>query len=408
MQDKYRKKKVFYAAGPGDVVGTFRCWERGLDDSNELAVCYSAMFFDACTVLGVEAYVVSTNPRIEIVQTESFKVENRPRPRWGKSGLAFHFARILYSLRLIGSAWRAGANVAIIADFHHWWVWSIAGLLRIDVVPSLHCAFWAKGHRKSNWLIAIVDRLNRLFWRFSVKRTICISPEVQIQLQELAGERVGNLCVQARAHYRRETFSEIHPPPSARDPFYVLFAGRLERNKGVFDLVEIATLLKQTTNSKFVFELCGSGSAEQNLQKQIDGRDLAGSVVLRGKLMRQEVINAFGRSHVVVVPTTASFAEGLNKVAVEAILSGRPCLTSQVCHATEVLGEAVVEVPVGDVEAYAQAIQRLQADPSDYARHVTASRGAQEQFYDVECSWGKVLERVLRERLEVTRKMAKQ
>ena len=141
-------------------------------------------------------------------------------------------------------------------------------MLGIDVVPSLHCAFWPRGYRKSDWKTAIIDCLNRLFWQFNVKRTICISAEVQKQLTELAGEKVGDLCVQARPLYRRETFSEFSPLPTTGNPFHVLFAGRLERNKGVFDLLDIAFLLKQSTNIKYIFEICGSGPAEKELRKK--------------------------------------------------------------------------------------------------------------------------------------------
>jgi glycosyltransferase involved in cell wall biosynthesis len=40
--------------------------------------------------------------------------------------------------------------------------------------------------------------------------------------------------------YRPEEFKDIGEPSKVRNPFRVFFAGRIERNKGVFHLLEIA------------------------------------------------------------------------------------------------------------------------------------------------------------------------
>jgi hypothetical protein len=111
-----------------------------------------------------------------------------------------------YSLGLLFDAWKAGASIAVISDMHHWWLWSIGKLLGIQIVPSLHCAFWPSGFRQRKMSNRVFDSLNYCFWRFVPKRTICISPEFQRQLKELGGQLAFERAVQGRAHYRRELF----------------------------------------------------------------------------------------------------------------------------------------------------------------------------------------------------------
>ncbi len=391
------KRVIFYAAGPGDVVGTFGSWKYGLDDPSETAVCYSSMFFDACRESGLSAYVVSSHCRKDIQIDDQFTVENRPQPRWARGGLSYHFGHIYYQIRLIVTASRVRAKIAVVSDVYHWWIWFLGWILGIKVVPTLHCAFWPSGFRDRSLKSRIVDQLNSVFWRIVPWKTICISPEVQRQLQQIAGSSVGNHAVQARAHYRKSFFADIDVVENPSSEFRSIFAGRLERNKGVFDLVSIASALRKEDSCRYLFQICGGGPAEEELKRQVEDRDLTSVVNICGKLGRTALIKAFANSHVVVVPTTATFAEGLNKVAIESILAGRPCVTSKVSHAVDVLGDAVVEVPVGNVDAYVDAIKRLHDDKDEYMHRQIACQVVQQQFYDYEVSWGGVLLRILRD-----------
>ena len=41
-----RPLRIVYAAGPGDVVGTYRHWKEGRDDPSQVAITYSGQFYD--------------------------------------------------------------------------------------------------------------------------------------------------------------------------------------------------------------------------------------------------------------------------------------------------------------------------------------------------------------------------
>jgi glycosyltransferase involved in cell wall biosynthesis len=105
----------------------------------------------------------------------------------------------------------------------------------------------------------------------------------------------------------------------------------------------------------------------------------------------------YANAHAVVVPTTGDFVEGFNQVVAEAVLAGRPVITSEVCPALAYVREAVVEVPVDDVKAYGDAILKLREDGAFYDSKRAGCLGAQEQFYDLERSWMMAVRRVLDE-----------
>jgi glycosyltransferase involved in cell wall biosynthesis len=112
--------------------------------------------------------------------------------------------------------------------------------------------------------------------------------------------------------------------------------------------------------------------------------------------MFDELRRIYARAHSVIVPTTAEFAEGFNMVVAEAVLAGRPVVTSAVCPAVHYLGDAVVQVPVDDVDAYERAIERLADDPKFYAQTRDAGSAVRERFFDPQNSFGAGLEGVLR------------
>ena len=43
--------RILYAAGPGDVIGTYRHWKEGRDDPSQIAITYSGQFYSLCKEL---------------------------------------------------------------------------------------------------------------------------------------------------------------------------------------------------------------------------------------------------------------------------------------------------------------------------------------------------------------------
>ncbi len=391
-----KKLRILYLDGPGNVAGTFLQWLSGSEDRTEVSRTFSGDAFDLIRDLGLDAYVLATHPSVQRLQQGSIAVEHRPVPSRHRSGLAFHLGELRHAAWIIRLALRFRADTVIVADQLHWFALWPLHLLRRKLIVMLHCAFWPSGSCTQAASTRCLQRLNGRFWRNGVDVTLCVSPEVERQLREIAGP-LGGSVLQVRAQYRRAFFAAIPPPAyDPGQPFRVLFAGRLEREKGVFDLLEIANRLTRSSPGLFTFELCGKGSSHAELTREIAKCGLAGSFRLLGKLDREAIADAFGRCHAVLVPTGFSFAEGMNRVAIEGVLAGRPVITSPASHAEEVLGEVLVVVPVGDVNAYVAALQKLRTDPAFYAERCAATRIGTEIFFDGKQSFRAALETALK------------
>jgi glycosyltransferase involved in cell wall biosynthesis len=154
--------------------------------------------------------------------------------------------------------------------------------------------------------------------------------------------------------------------PRRHAPFQALFAGRLEREKGVDVLLEAW----RAAGLDGALVLCGDGPLRP-----------AGAVA-PGALDPAELRNYYAGSDVVVVPSipTRDFLEPWGMVVNEAFHQGVPVIASTAVGA--VAGGLVAHertglvVPAGDPSALAGALRRLHADPGLRAHLGAAARAA--------------------------------
>ncbi len=183
-------------------------------------------------------------------------------------------------------------------------------------------------------------------------------------------------------------------PPVGVRPFRVLYAGRVERNKGVFDLLKIARRLYADGRNDVVFDICGDGAMVQPLRDQAFRSHLSEVFRVYGKLDRADLGTMLTRAHAVIAPTTADFNEGMNKSIIEGVLAGRPVIASTVCGATQHVGPAMMAVEPGDINGYIRAILQLADSPRLYHRYCEAGRPLRRQFFDQQRSFQAALSRV--------------
>jgi glycosyltransferase involved in cell wall biosynthesis len=210
----------------------------------------------------------------------------------------------------------------------------------------------------------------------------------------IGGDALGAVC-RFRPCYRPDTFAEIPPPQRTDTSFHILFAGRLEENKGVFDLLDICQRLKPEVQDRVVWHLAGDGSCEERLRREVEHLRLGKKFRIYGYCHREKMMQLISLSHAFIVPTTRAFEEGFNKVVAEAVLSKRPVITSAVCPAVDDVRGALVEVQPDDVDDYCRAVEKLVEDTDFYWRRQVACRSLQHQFYNVDNSWRMQLEKIV-------------
>lgn len=391
MSDSLR---ILYAAGPGNAIGTYQHWKKGEDDPSQVAITYSGQFYDVCSALNAEGYLIAANENAQYLRDGQFTLEHRPIPWKSASAVLYHLGQMWYGLGLIISALRFKANVVVVVEGStHLFLMSVLPWLGIQVVPLLQCTLWPKFDRASAVHKAIWQLSRRLFAKDCLA-TVVVSDDIVNQVKEITGEQHRPIK-RIIPNYRRHQFTDIPKPDLERSPFRILFAGRIVAAKGIFDLLEIAKRLSAQGQSNMIFDICGEGQDLKPFREAVTREGLESWFVCHGHCNKPKMKQIFGQSHAVIVPTKTDFIEGLNKVVIEGILSGRPTITSAVCPAMPYVQDSIIEVQPNDILGYVDAIIGLYEDRSFYETKCDNTLKLQQQFYDTSQGFGSTLKLIL-------------
>jgi glycosyltransferase involved in cell wall biosynthesis len=142
-----------------------------------------------------------------------------------------------------------------------------------------------------------------------------------------------------------------------------LYAGRIERNKGVFDLLQAFEAAADSSDTQLVF--AGDGSDIDSLVQQADASCYRHRISVLGPLPHKELLGWMTCATAIVTPTQSSFPEGRCMSALESLLVGTPVIAPDfgpfpylVKHAENGLMYAP-----DSVQALAQALRVLKDDP---------------------------------------------
>jgi glycogen synthase len=389
--------RVLSAIGPGDVVSAYRDWKGGVRTVSETSITFSSQEFEFFARHQIAFWAVSSHARAEVLQDGENRIENRAKTsRTSAQGWMYHLVQLAYAVSLLRSAKAFRATHAIVdSGTTHWfalWLFRLAG---IEVHPNLHNVYWPVGHPPRGAVRRLVLWLDGVVFRSCVRAALGVSPECGRQVAELSRGR--SVFFDYRAQFAPADFGVLGRAPIASpgSTVRIMFAGRVEENKGVFDILAMAEQLRTVRPGRFVFDICGSGDAADELARQVASRGLGSAVKLHGKLLRPDLLKVYGASHLVIVPTRSTFCEGLPQVCAEAVLAGRPVLTSRLSNALEALAGAVVEARENDPADYAEKIAALFDDPERCAALVAATPIVGAQFTDRRFGLTAALERCL-------------
>jgi glycosyltransferase involved in cell wall biosynthesis len=154
----------------------------------------------------------------------------------------------------------------------------------------------------------------------------------------------------------------VTPPPLAPKPpggLRIGFVGRLEPYKGAeLALRAFAAVAPAADVSLTVI---GAGSEREALDRQARELGVAGKVHFRGALPQAATLAEMASLHVLLVPslTTPRWTEQFGRVAAEAMAAGVAVVASDSGALREVVADAGLLVPEGDVDALAQALRSL-------------------------------------------------
>ena len=182
-------------------------------------------------------------------------------------------------------------------------------------------------------------------------------------------------------------FREAVPFPQMRDHPSLLFVGRLERRKGLDQLLRALTILKSTRADLRLY-VVGDGPDRQRYERLLPAR-LRDDVVFLGRVDTDELPRFHASADLFVAPAMGGESFGI--VLIEAQAAGVPVVASDIPGYASVVTDGVDGrlVPPGDPEALAEAIGALLDNPS-LARALADTASRRVDRYD----WSTVAQRV--------------
>ncbi len=156
-------------------------------------------------------------------------------------------------------------------------------------------------------------------------------------------------------------FSPEELQASQRKPFHILMAAQIKPRKRPFDAVAIMHQLVQQ-GMDVQLTVCGDGVDRPQMEALIQEHNLGDRITLRGKVLRQEILNTMTQVDLVLL---CSDNEGRPRILQEAIAAGRAIVAADNPGSREVLEDwsshwALGRLyPIGDAIAASQAILEL-------------------------------------------------
>ncbi len=253
---------------------------------------------------------------------------------------------------------------------------AIARLFGAPVVCHLHGRPMGRLFATHGFLPRLVARAMRL-----ATLTIVLSPGLRKIFSEMfPGQRLVVLP-------NVVDVSKIAPPAEDKagdGPVRMLFVGRLSKDKGAFDLMEIARCVA-ASDPHFVIDMVGiaeTAEEDRSIREIAAAHGLERNVVFHGYRSGADKARLFAAADLFVLPT---YAEIFPNVCLEAMAAGLPVVTTDVPVIPEMITDGVqgkVRRP-GDIAGFAEALLDLMRSPEARAAIGRRNRAEAESRYDV-------------------------
>ncbi len=167
----------------------------------------------------------------------------------------------------------------------------------------------------------------------------------------------------------------------SRDRRYILFAGRLIREKGVYELAEAFAGIAGGLGDVDLI-MAGEETERSGLAEFLKKKGLESRVRFTGIIPYAEIAAYMKASDLLVLPT---WAEGLPNVVMEAMACGLPVVATDVGGIPEILTDGVtgLSVPPREPTGLAGAIQRLLGDRRLRSLCAENARALMRESFDV-------------------------
>jgi alpha-maltose-1-phosphate synthase len=154
--------------------------------------------------------------------------------------------------------------------------------------------------------------------------------------------------------------SLFHPLQTSIDERFILFTGRLDYRKGLFDLIESSKyILREHPNISFL--ITGKGILIEKLKKRVHDLGFSKNFSFLGFVPKEKLIQLYQQATIYALP---SHYEGLPTVLLEAMACGCPVVATAVSGNLDVITHGIdgLLVPPKEPEKIAESIMHLLYD----------------------------------------------
>lgn len=386
------KRRIGYLSGPVDAREIYRSLREGTQTSL-FGTSYMRHLMMVCEEQEREAVIITSHSEARYDEhVGRFSILNRPQST--ASGMRYHIEQLRWTRDCLRELEEAGAETVVLTAAQHYWLVTPPFRRRgMRFINSYHCAVRALGHRTLSPHEALI-RLTS--WRHLSQGdpTMAVAPRILRQLSVEPGAEKRHTW-RFIPDYDRRIFSRFQPNPVSGGPVEIIFAGRVEENKGVFDMVKACELLNDEPGIRYRFHFHGEGSALATLRERAAASRYADLLRVYGFTSGEALAQHYEAAHIVVVPTRSDFDEGLAKSVIEGVLALRPVVTSQVCPALQVVRDACEEAEINRPESYAAAFRRLVESEANWRSKVVAASQLREEYFEPRHSYAQTLKEAL-------------
>lgn len=228
-------------------------------------------------------------------------------------------------------------------------------VLRACKQQTVYCAFHGKAYSKNIAKRILLDLRLRLYLMFIARHTqqfifLTKADEKFFSKRLLIPNRVRPTIlpngIDTHFFAPQQTTAERTP-----NVFIVLFAGKLNTEKGVYSLLQAADRMHA---QKVAFWFAGMGPLAQEIDKRKNCK-------LLGSLNRQQLRDAYARCNLVALP---SYSECFPLTLLEGMAMGKPVLVSNTPNMIEIIhGTNNPIVQIGNPTSIQEAVTHLLAHP---------------------------------------------